>query len=643
MEQELGVPAVFPFAGYLSELGSTSTVRVKGKPAVEVGRTQIGVTVRQLVEMRRQDGQARALYRLLTLPIRAALKTSTVVPADDAADKSQGDELDSGAPEGEDASTTDPTLPPDGTKPAAPATGPATGKPSGKPAVPGPVVPGKPLVGQRTPDHRVFGLTPLSPLVRLAVADALGTAPPSLEELVAQVDGTPLGPDGIPELPKPGEEEATFIDQMLTLPPSAGGMTVTWDRAVSQMLMAVFDGFAPFECVYWTPNKGPLKGKIALKKLSYRPADTVTFLADEHGGFAGLRQRTTFQGRAIDATIEQEHSFYYAANEEENPFYGVSYFQAAHYHHDKKIKCYYLAHLAAQVRAVGTRIGEMPANPSAPDRAAFRTALADFGAAQAMLVPFGYKVTSWSPTSNFDYMALISHHNSQMSKSVLAQFFDENDGSRTSLVDFSENNSSLFFLMLQAIMNEIEANINNYLIPKFIDWNFGTSAYPTFRFGPFTDEQKKAINDTFNALAVLTQPGVTPEFMLQLERHMAEEMGLEIDYDAIEAKQKEQEAATVAQGNTGPVFGVGPDGQPMPLPPVETQFGQPGVPQPLPPQPVQAQTAWSAAHNPQDPSMVGLATNARELAGEFVLAALAVEASTAAFASVSEKEDGALA
>jgi predicted RNA binding protein YcfA (HicA-like mRNA interferase family) len=39
------------------------------------------VTVQQLVRMRRTDGQARALYRLITLPIRAALQTATFVPA----------------------------------------------------------------------------------------------------------------------------------------------------------------------------------------------------------------------------------------------------------------------------------------------------------------------------------------------------------------------------------------------------------------------------------------------------------------------------------------------------------------------------------------------------------------------------------
>src|ERR1700742_4792738 len=40
------------------------------------------VTVKQLVTMRRRDGQARALYRLLTKPILASLKHSDVIPVD---------------------------------------------------------------------------------------------------------------------------------------------------------------------------------------------------------------------------------------------------------------------------------------------------------------------------------------------------------------------------------------------------------------------------------------------------------------------------------------------------------------------------------------------------------------------------------
>lgn len=423
--REYGVPMNLPFS---TAFTGTSGARTNDDGKYEILRWD-DLSVTQLVEMRKHDGQARALYRLITLPIRSALRNSTVMPED--------------------------------------------------------------------------------------------------------------GDDG----------EAEFCDLLLNLPPNAGGMTVSFHRVIAQMLMAIFDGFAPFELVYWQPVQGPLAGYFTLKKIAYRPANTITFLVDENGGFAGFHQRASFQGRVVDTAIARENAVYYAANEEENPFYGVSYFNSAFYHYDAKVKLYYLAHLAAQVRAVGTRIGKYPANAAGPDKDKFFAALRDFGTAQAMMIPMEYEVTTWAPSGTYDFMPLIAHHNSQMSKSVLAQFFDESDGSKTALVDFSENNSGMFFLQLTSIMDEIEAIINNYILPRFIDWNFGTACYPKFKFGPFTDEQKKAINTIFTSLSTvaLTSQGVTPEFMRKLEETVADDLGIEVDYDAVKKREEEEKAQSQAQ------------------------------------------------------------------------------------------------
>jgi hypothetical protein len=266
---EMAKPAV-------SDLNTELGVRLAGMPFAEsfgdgksflLGRSDTP-SVRQLTEMRKQDGQARALFRLLTMPARAAAKKATWIPADG------------------------------------------------------------------------------------------------------------------------GDKEAEFITQLYTLPAVSGGMRTPFARVVSQMLLATVDGFAPFELVYTRPKKGPLKGKFTLDKIAYRPSDTVTFAVTEQGDYDGFKQRTvTPNGKVIDEKIEPENSIYYACSEEENPFYGVSFFNAAFYHYDKKIKLYYLAHLAAQHRAVGSRLGKYPKTADPVKVAAFRAALADFGLAQSVTVP----------------------------------------------------------------------------------------------------------------------------------------------------------------------------------------------------------------------------------------------------------------
>ena len=428
------------------------------------------VSVRQLVTMRRRDGQARALYRLLTKPLLAAMKNADVVP----------------------------------------------------------------------------------------------------------VDGT-----------EGGLEEAQFCKDLLMAPKSMGGMTHSFSRFLKQMMIALFNGFSAWELVYHVPTTGPNKGKITLRKMDWRPAETLTFLLDGQGEFNGFRQRTFFQGRTIDVKIPKETALYYAHEEAERPFYGVSMFESAFYHFDKKEKLYYIAHLAAQRAACGLRVGTMVPNAPAEDKNNFIKALAQLGLAQWIAVP----TADWTvqtlneSASRFDFLGLINHHNSQMSKSVLAQWFDNEQGGGqgdSTLVDFGKQDDVTFFLMLEGILEEMAEVITNFIFPRFVDWNFGTGKYPRFKWGPLTEEAKSAIQDTFDKLAAAgQQANVTPEFMLHLEQRLSEDFGFDIDYDKIRRDRERQQrlmaqqmAAQTQMMQQQPPPGAGQDaGQPPPPPPA---FPPPG-------------------------------------------------------------------
>ncbi len=464
-----------------------------------------GPTIPQLVAMRRMDGQARALYSLLTMPIRAALKGSTFIAADG------------------------------------------------------------------------------------------------------------------------GDKEAEFIEQVFTLAPENGGMTVTLQRVMAQLLQALFDGFAPFEKVYHIPTKGPLKGKVVLKKLMYLPVETVTFVTDKKGGYRGLRQRASFAGETTDVYIPPQYAFYYTAREEENAYYGVSYFQAAFYHYDKKMKQYFLGHLASQRAAVGTRVGTVPATATAKAKREFAESLANLAFAQYMMFPEGFEVEILREGASFDFLNYINHHNSQMSKSVLAAFFDESQGSGsndTAMIGGSGPGDDWFNLQLQAIQDEIASVFNTHVIPDVIDANFSGGKYPKFKWGQLTEDQKAAVAKTFATLSTAgANTTVTPEFMREMEKKQAEELGFQIDYDAIEKREKEDADRQIAAG-------IDPKtGMPFP-PPLDPATGQPivpggvdpeGNPQPSPDDQiaglVQQAAALSAA---QQSDIVTLASDLLEKAGEFI-------------------------
>lgn len=440
---ELGVEHNLPFTTpFVDPMGKRAREAQELRELLRGTGEEFGPTVAQLVAMRRLDGQARALYRLLTLPIRAALRQATFVPAEG------------------------------------------------------------------------------------------------------------------------GEAEAEFIDQMFNLPPNSGGMSVPFSMVMSQLLQGLFDGFAPFEQVYDQAKYGPLKGKYVLKKLAYRQPDTISVVEDDDGHFKGFRQRAQRGDKIIDVYIPRDRCFYYAAQEEERKYYGVSFFQSAFYHYDKKIKTYYIAHLAAQRSAVGTRVGTHPLSATQIQRSTLAQNLSNLALAQWMMVPEGTKVEVLKDSGNFDFLAYINHHDNQMSKSILANFFDSDTGSGksdASMVNFGQPGDDMFILMLRAIMDDIAQKINFYIIPRIIDWNFKGGKYPTFQWAELTDDQKAMITSTFDKLSTAGEGiNVSQEFMRELEKKMSDEMGLELDWEAIE----EREAAEKATNDL--MQGIGPDGKPLP-------------------------------------------------------------------------------
>lgn len=358
-----------------------------------------------------------------------------------------------------------------------------------------------------------------------------------------------------PEDQDGGQDEADFANLMFSLPPSQGGMSTPLSKIMRQTLRGLALGFSPFEEVRYVPEDGPLKGKIVLQKLAYREPRTIRFRVDQDGGYNGLRQLTQVMGRPVDVNIPPEKTWYWAAQEEENPFYGISYFEAAWHHYDIKKKLYYIAHLAAQFAAVPGRVGETPANPDPRQLKAFKDALQSFAFNTAMVAPVGYKVEPFNGNSNFDFLKLIDHHNMMMAQSVLAKFMQQDD--RASLINIQNANSDpsadMFCMMLEAIMHSIAESWTYYLMPKYIDWNFGSGLYPEFKFGELTDSTRQAVQEIFTtAMAAPSQEqggNMTPEFYRQLEQKIAKELDLDVDYDEVEQREEQQAQEQEQQDN----------------------------------------------------------------------------------------------
>lgn len=382
----------------------------------------------------------------------------------------------------------------------------------------------------------------------------------------------------LPEGQDGGEEEVEFANLVWTLPPQSGGMSSSRFLFLKKALQALKVGFSVFEEVHHVPESGPLAGKISIRKLAYRDPSTVKFKVDDSGGFAGIRQVATVNGSLRDVFIPKEKVWFWTSHPEENPFYGVSSLESAYYHFDIKRKLYYIAHLAAQAAAVPGRVGQIPHGASPAEVAQFKLALSQFSFNTSMTHKEGFGVTPFNSNSGFDFLKLIDHHNLMMSKSILASFLDSEQRATLIEVGRVDPSSDFFVMALEGIMDDLAESWSTHIMPKLINWNFGTEVYPVFKFGPLSDAARGVIKEIFQSVVTSSVLNSTPEFVRELEKKLSKSLGLGIDYEEIAEQEKQAAEQQALQSQEQQALQAGTFGQPPP------QDG-PAPPQEGPPQP----------------------------------------------------------
>jgi hypothetical protein len=335
-----------------------------------------------------------------------------------------------------------------------------------------------------------------------------------------------------------GAEEAKFIRENLLSPPASGGMDTPIQTVISRMALAVRDGYKVFEKV-WEPKDG----KIRLKRLAYRSTLCTNFTYDTHGVIKGAKQLTSFNNVLYDVEWDKDKIAYFIYNAEENPYKGESDFYPVFYHYDKKHKLYAIAHLAYQLNACPIRIGTHPANMGKEELEKFRNALKSLGTTVVMTFPNTCAVDKFESDRKLtEFLGLIQHHDGMMSRVFLTQFMNLGQEGRGGSYALSSDQSDLFLMSLMSLLFDIADVFNVQVIPQLIDWNFGTDKYPKLVFTPFSDTIRTAIMDTFKTILAARFPQVTPEMVLELEKKVAEELGLEIDYKAVQARIDKERA-----------------------------------------------------------------------------------------------------
>lgn len=328
------------------------------------------------------------------------------------------------------------------------------------------------------------------------------------------------------------ETQAELVRENFELPPYKGGMSTPFHLVISRMLKATLEGRSSFEKV-WTLND---KGQIVYKKIAPREATTVEILTDDNGGFAGFKQKTYNGTKWVDVDIPVDKCFLFTVNKEENELEGLSMFRAAWYHYDRKHRLYYLYEQSIQSGAIPPKALNVLEDNEADDdtHAANLAALDDFstGIAASALIPKGYDLNvPDSGKGRMDAMPGVEHHNSEMARSILAQFILLGNQGETGSYALSKSHSDIFIMAELGLMKTIEDHINSYLIPQLISFNFASPKYPTFKFNDMTDDTRELTESVFLKIIEKIPEGMREDFMSGLYKQMASRLGIELDED----------------------------------------------------------------------------------------------------------------
>lgn len=319
------------------------------------------------------------------------------------------------------------------------------------------------------------------------------------------------------------KKQAEFVEDKLTRPPHKGGMTTPFELVLDDMLLALLEGHRAYEKVYTLDENG----KIAFKKIARRDNETLFMLQDERGEFNGMKQYAFIGNTWKMVEIPKEKSFLFTFGKSHNWILGRSAFQAAYYHYDKKHRAYYLANQRLQNAALPLKTVQQKegskSNQDALDDTV--TEVDSLGFNSTVGISSDFDVNTLDLSKGSDPQPYIDHHNSEMARSILAQFMMLGTNNDVGSWALSADQSDLFIQSLQSVARALELHINSYLLPDLHDFNFERPLYATVKFNSMASDTQDMLKDIFKQI-VKRPDGLPDDFVRKIIEKAEEELDL---------------------------------------------------------------------------------------------------------------------
>ncbi|WLR49583.1 DUF935 family protein (plasmid) [Halobacillus litoralis] len=322
------------------------------------------------------------------------------------------------------------------------------------------------------------------------------------------------------------------------------------DKTLEEMLTAIWAGFSVTEPVYQRIKEGEFKGKLGLKKMKVINPANISFEVNDYGDVINIVQE--IGDRKIK--IPKEKAIHYVhSGEFQNP-YGNSDLQAVYKHWFIKDKVIKFSNIALE--RVGTPLiygkaknsNEVGKLQNILDQVMSRNSLAISGADEIGVL---------DSSRTMPFLDYINHHNKMMLRGLMIpSLLLGNDSGQAGSYSLSEQHFNIFLFRLQSIQTDLENAINEKVVKRLIDLNFGKQAvYPKIKFRPLMEKDKNTLSDIFFKLvnAQILDPELDsdwirdelglPQASQELKDYVKEEKDIELEQKkvALDSAKKSNE------------------------------------------------------------------------------------------------------
>lgn len=269
------------------------------------------------------------------------------------------------------------------------------------------------------------------------------------------------------------------------------GMSSPFLNSLEDILHMYEDGYSIVEKVYekrgWAPRRtrsgSNTKEYIMLKKLGIRSASTIKEIKyDNNGGPVVVIHNAIQKDKSIkEKTIDISKIIVFTFNRKGGDLQGKSLLRTAYPHWYYKTHMYKIDAIQKERHSLGIPKGQFQRTATNAEKIEARRMLRALRTNEEafMLLPPGLDVTFEKPQGGELPNALESavHHNGMILMNVLSQFIalgiDAGGGRAT-----AGTQSDMFMKSLKFVANQIAMQINMYLIPELVVWNFPTNNFP---------------------------------------------------------------------------------------------------------------------------------------------------------------------